>query len=81
MISVLKVMHYFRPMFPKTSQNVRLDRVEFLSAFQLPSQAALRNAEAKLELITDVDMLLMVEKCIRQIISHTIYRYAKANKK
>ena len=32
----------------------------------------------KLDLLTDVDMLLMVEKVIRGGICHTIYRYDKA---
>ena len=35
----------------------------------------------KLELITDVDMLLMVEKRIRGGICHSVYRHAKANNK
>ena len=35
----------------------------------------------KLELITDVDMLLMVEKGIGGGICHAILRYAKANSK
>ena len=34
-----------------------------------------------LKLLTDVDMLLMVEKGIRGGICHTIYRYAKASNK
>ena len=35
----------------------------------------------KLELLTDYDMLLMVEERIRRGICHSIHRYAKANSK
>ena len=38
-----------------------------------------KKTEVKLELLTDVDMLLLVEKGIRGGISHAIHRYAKAN--
>ena len=34
-----------------------------------------------MELLTDVDMLLMVEKGIRVGICHALHRYAKANNK
>ena len=37
--------------------------------------------EVKLELLTDIDMLLMVEKGIRCGICHAIHRYAKVNNK
>ena len=37
--------------------------------------------EIKSELLTDVDMLLMVEKGIRGGICHAIHKYAKANNK
>ena len=37
--------------------------------------------DVKLELLTNVDMLLMVEKGIRGGICHAIHRYAKANNK
>ena len=37
--------------------------------------------KSKLELLTNVDMLLMVEKGIREGICHAIHRYAKANNK
>ena len=58
-----------------------LDPVEFLSAPGLAWQSALRKTEVKLELLTDIDMLLMVEKGIREGIFHAINRYAKANNK
>ena len=44
-------------------------------------QAALKKPEVKLELLTDIDMLLMAEKGIRDGICHAIHRYAKANNK
>ena len=40
-----------------------------------------KKAEVKLELLTDNDMLLMVEKGIRGGICYAIHRYAKANNK
>ena len=44
-------------------------------------QAYLKKTEVELELITDPDMLLMVEKGIRGGICHAILRYAKTNNK
>ena len=58
-----------------------LDPAHFLSAPELAWQACLKKTVVKLELVTDVDMLLMVEKGIRGGICHAIYRYAKANNK
>ena len=50
-----------------------LDHVKFLSAPGLPWQAAaLKKTKVKLELLTDIDMLLMIEKCIRGGICHAI---------
>ena len=56
-----------------------LDHVKFLSASGLAWQAALKQTEVKLELLTDIDMLLMVEKGVRGGICHVIHRYAKTN--
>ena len=53
----------------------------FFSARGLPWQAALKRNKVKSGLLTDIDMLLMVENGIRGSICHSIYQYAKANNK
>ena len=58
-----------------------LDPAHFLSAPGLAWQACINEPEIKLELLTDVDMLLVVEKGIRGGICHARYRYANAIKK
>ena len=58
-----------------------LDPVHFLSAPGLAWQAFLKKTEAKLELLIDIDMLLIVEEGIRGGICQAIHRYAKANNK
>ena len=58
-----------------------VDPAHFLSAPGLAWQACLKKTEVNLELLTNVDMFLMVEKRIRGGICHTIHRYAKANNK
>ena len=50
-----------------------LDPVKFFSAPALAWQAALKKTEVKLELLTDIDMLLMFEKGIRGGICHVIH--------
>ena len=56
-----------------------LDPGHFLSAPGLAWQACLKKTEVKLELLTDVDMLLMVEEGIRSGICHAVHRHIKAN--
>ena len=58
-----------------------LDPSRFLAAPGISWQTVLKQTEVELELLTDTDMLLMVEKCIRGQICYTIRRYEKANKK
>ena len=48
---------------------------------ELAWQAASKKTKVKLELFTDIDMLLMVEKGIRGGVCHAIHQYAKAYNK
>ena len=43
-----------------------LDPVKLLSASRLTWQAALKNTEVKLELLTDIDMLSVTEKKLEE---------------
>ena len=58
-----------------------LDPVYFVSAPGLAWQACLKKTKAILQLLTDYDMLLMVEKGIRGGICQATHRHAKANNK
>ena len=58
-----------------------LDPAHFLSLPGLAWPACLKKTNIKLELLTDYDMLLMIEEGIRGRICHSIHRYAKANNK
>ena len=57
------------------------DPAHFLSLPGLAWQACLKKTNIKLELLTDYDMLLMVEEGIRGGICHSVHRYARANNK
>ena len=72
------IFENFRKISLKT---FHLNPVKFLSAPGLTWQAAFKKTEIKLELLTDIDMLLMVEKGIRGGICRAIHRHAKANNK
>ena len=62
-------------------KNYELDPAHFVSLPGLAWQACLKKTNVELELITDYDMLLMIEDGIRGGICHAIQRYAKANNK
>ena len=72
------VFENFRDMCIKEYE---LDPAHFVSLTGLAWQACLKKTNIELELLTDYDMLLMVEKGIRGGICHSIHRYAKANNK
>ena len=56
-----------------------LDPSYFNSAPGLAWQACLKKTGVKLELLTDIDMLLMIENSIRGGMCQATYRYTKAN--
>ena len=58
-----------------------LDPAHFLSAPGLEWQPCFKKIVIKLELLTDVDMLLIVAKGIKGGICHSVHKYAKANNK
>ena len=72
------VFENFRKMCLKIYE---LDPVKFLSAPGLAWQAVLKKTEVKLGLLTNIDILLIVEKGIKEGICHAICRYANANNK
>ena len=70
------VFEKFRKMRLKMDE---LDPVKCTSAPGLAWQGTLKKAEVKLELLTHIDMISVVEKVIRGGICDKIHRYMKAN--
>ena len=62
-------------------RNIGLDPSYFYSAPGLAWQACLKKTRVELELLTDIDMLLMIENSIRGGMCQATYRYVKANNK
>ena len=68
--------------FRKVSFDIcELDPAHFLSRPGLAWQACLKKSTVDLELISDVDMLLMIEKGIRSGITQAVCRYFQSNNK
>ena len=72
------VFENFRKACIKTYE---LDPAHFISLPGLAWHACLKKTGVELGLLTDYDMLLMIEESIRGGICHAIHRYAKANNK
>ena len=62
-------------------ENYKLDQAHYFTAPRLAWDACLKMTDVNFELLTDVDMLLMIEKGIRGGISMISKRYGKANNK
>ena len=58
-----------------------LDPAYYLSSPGLSWQSGLKKTGVKLELLSDTDMLLLVENGIRGAICTAVHKYAKANNK
>ena len=58
-----------------------LDPSHFVSATGLASQACLKKTNVNLELLTDINISLIIEAGIRGGMCQSIHRYAKANNK
>ena len=65
----------------KCIEMYEFDPAHFLSAPGLTLEACLKKTGVGLELLTDTDMLLIIEKGIQGGICHMIHRSAKANNK
>ena len=78
---VLLLTDVFENFRDKCLKNIGLDPCHYLTSPGLAWDAALKKTKVKLDLITDIDMQLFIEKGLRGGISYIAHRYAKANNK
>ena len=78
--NLMKICYHLKKLFI-AFEKYQLDSTYFVSAPGLAWQACLKKTGVKLELITEYDMILMIEKGIRGGIRQATHWYAKANNK
>ena len=81
MTCMFRVIHYRLPMYLETLQTSVLKYMNLILiiSYQLLDQhgkLVLKKTGLELKLLTNIDMLLMVEKGIRREICHAIHRFA-----
>ena len=74
------LLMYLKPLEKTCQKEYQLDPAHFVSAPGLAWQACLKLSDAKHELLTDENMLLMVEEGTRGGICQAIHHYETANK-
>ena len=80
-VDVLLLADVFKNFRNICLENCELDPTHYYTAPGLAWDAALKVTDVNLELLSDIDMLLMVEKGIRGGVSMISNRYGKANNK
>ena len=73
--------HYYLQMYLKTLEICALKCMSLILITRISMASMSKKTNVKLELLTDYDMLSMVEEGIRGGMCHSIHRYAKANNK
>ena len=74
-----KILIPFASFFFSAFFSYGLDHAHYFSSPGLTWQTAFKKTKIQLELLTIIDMLLMIEKGIRGGICHAIHGYAEAN--